>query len=122
MVTKILVVDDEPDIASSVKKGLERNEFQVDAYTDPQKALSEFKPGVYDLLILDIKMPKINGFQLYRKIIKCDDRVKVCFLTAFEEYREEFNKAFPELDEHRFIKKPTTINQLKSRLLQELAI
>lgn len=119
---KILIVDDEPDIATSVKNGLERKGFVVDMYTDPQKALGEFKADTYDLLLLDIRMPKINGFQLYREIIRKDNNVKVCFLTAFEEYREEFNAAFPELDDDRFIRKPTNLTDLADRLVRELKI
>jgi DNA-binding response OmpR family regulator len=119
---KILVVDDDEDIAISVKKGLMRKGFDVDMYTDPQKALAEFKAETYDLLLLDIRMPKINGFQLYREIIRKDSKVRVCFLTAFEEYREEFNKAFPELDDDRFIKKPTDLTSLADRLARELEI
>ncbi len=119
---KILVVDDDPDIATSVKKGLKRKGFDVDMYTDPQKALEEFKAGTYDLLLLDIRMPKINGFQMYREIIRKDNKARVCFLTAFEEYREEFSKAFPELDDGRFIKKPTNLTNLADRLARELEI
>ena len=117
---KILVIDDEPDIASSVKKGLERNEFQVDAYTDPQKALSEFKPGVYDLLLIDIRMPKLNGFELYREIKKKNDDSRICFFTAFEVYYEEFKKVFPTLDVKCFIRKPITINDLIAHINTEL--
>lgn len=118
----ILIVDDEPDIAISVKNGLERKGFDVDMYTDPQTALAEFKTETYDLLLLDIRMPKINGFQLYREIIRKDNNVRVCFLTAFEEYHEEFHEAFPELDDDRFIRKPTNLTNLTDRLIRELKI
>lgn len=117
---KILVVDDESDIAVSVKNGLVRRGFEVDIYTDPLKALSEFKPEKYDLILLDIRMPKMNGFQLYREMLKRNGKVRVCFFTAFVEYHDEFKKAFPELDERRFIRKPTTLNVLTERLMQEL--
>ena len=119
---KILVIDDEPDIASSVKKGLERNEFQVDAYTDPQKALSEFKPGVYDLLLIDIRMPKLNGFELYREIKKKNDDSRICFFTAFEVYYEEFKKVFPTVNVSCFIRKPFSINELVLHIKSELNI
>ena len=119
---KILVVDDESDIAVSIRNGLQRKGFQVDTYTDPLKALSEFDPKKYDLVLLDIRMPKMNGFELYREILKCNSKVRVCFFTAFVEYHDEFKKAFPELDESRFIKKPTTLTALTERLLQELEI
>jgi len=117
---KILLVDDEHDILQSVRKGLEMRGLSVDAFDDPQKALNAFKPGVYEIAILDVKMPGMNGFQLYREILKRDDKVKVRFFTAFEEYRDEFAKAFPELDEHRFIKKPTTIYSIVEKLLADV--
>ena len=117
---KILVVDDEPDIASSIKRGLERNGFQVDAFTDPENALSEFKPGIYDLLLIDIRMPKLNGFELYREIKKKDDNTKICFFTAFEVYYDEFKKVFPTLDVKCFIRKPITINDLVVHINTEL--
>lgn len=117
---RILVVDDEPDISSSIKRGLERNGFQVDAYTDPEKALSEFKPGIYDLLLVDIRMPKLNGFELYREIKKKNDHSKICFFTAFEVYYEEFKKVFPTLDVKCFIRKPITISDLVTHINTEL--
>ena len=117
---KILVVDDEPDISSSIKRGLERNGFQVDAYTDPEKALSEFKPGTYDLLLVDIRMPKLNGFELYREIKKRNDQSKICFFTAFEVYYEEFKKVFPKLEVKCFIRKPITISDLVVHINAEL--
>jgi DNA-binding response OmpR family regulator len=116
---KVLLVDDEPDILQSVKKGLEMRGLSVDAFGDPLDALNSFKPGVYAIAILDVKMPKMNGFQLYREILKRDDMVKVRFFTAFEEYREEFRKAFPELDEQRFIKKPSSIGTIVEQLLAD---
>ena len=115
---KVLVVDDETDIADVVKQGLELQGIQVDAFNDPQKALEHFKPGTYEMVVLDVRMPRMNGFQLYREIMKRDDKAKVLFITAFEESPEEFRKAFPELDTHRFLKKPFTISKLKDRITQ----
>jgi two-component system, OmpR family, response regulator ChvI len=118
---KILVVDDEPDIADSLKRGLEYRGYVVEAYIDPQKALENYKVGEYDLCMLDIRMPKMNGFQLYVEIKKLDRNVRICFCTAFDaEYREEFHKAFPELDERSFIPKPASLTQLVARIDQEL--
>jgi two-component system, OmpR family, response regulator ChvI len=118
---KILVVDDESDIANSLKRGLEYRGYAIEAYTDPQKALENYKVGEYDLCIIDIRMPKMNGFQLYVEIKKLDRSVRICFCTAFEaEYRQEFHKAFPELDERSFIPKPATLTQLVARIDQEL--
>ena len=117
---KILVVDDEPDITSSIKRGLEKYGFHVDAYTDPQTALSEFTSGAYDLLLIDIRMPKLNGFELYREIKKKNDKAKICFFTAFEVYYEEFKKVFPTLDVKCFIRKPIALKDLVDHINTEL--
>jgi two-component system response regulator ChvI len=105
---KILFVDDEPDIIYSIKRVLEANGFVVDSYTDPILALSNFKPRLYDLLILDIKMPKISGLDLYQKMKEIDSNVKICFLTASELFYEEYRRldAYPSLDKAYFIQKP----------------
>jgi DNA-binding response OmpR family regulator len=118
---RILVVDDEVDICDSLKNGLAHRGYLIDAYTEPQKALENYAAGKYDLCILDIKMPQMSGFQLYVEIKKLDSHVKICFCTAFEtEYREEFHKAFPELDSQKYIRKPATLSQLVTRIDQEL--
>ena len=109
--------DDEQDITTIFKIGLENNQFIVTTFNDPVEALSRFKPGLYDLMILDIRMPGMNGFQLYHKIRHFDDKVKVCFLTAFEEARGEFNSSFPFLEEIKcYLKKPITLHDLVKRL------
>ena len=109
----ILLVDDEEDIAKLFKKALERAGFIVDTYNDPLQSLSNYKAGMYDLLLLDIKMPEMNGFELYKKIRQIDDKTKVCFMTAFEEYYDEFRKTFPDLkDKECFIRKPIGMNDL----------
>jgi DNA-binding NtrC family response regulator len=110
---RILIVDDEPDIISVFKMVLEMNDFEVDTYNDPLSALANFKQNAYGLIILDIRMPHINGFELYKKIRTVDDKVNVCFMTAFEDYRQEFKKSFPMLDEIKcFIRKPKAIEDL----------
>ncbi|MGA7692731.1 MAG: response regulator [Nitrososphaeraceae archaeon] len=76
------VVDDELDITLTLKSVLEQSGFNVDLFNDPLLALQNFKTNFYDLIILDIKMPKMNGFDLYEKIKMVDNKVKVCFLTA----------------------------------------
>jgi two-component system response regulator ChvI len=105
---KILLVDDEPDIIYSIRRVLEINGFMVDSYTDPTLALSNFKPRLYDLLLLDIKMPEISGLDLHQKMNKIDSNVKICFLTASELFYEEYRKldAYPTLDKAYFIQKP----------------
>lgn len=113
---RIAVVDDEPDITIVLKRGLEHHGFAVDTFNDPQAVLGSFKPGSYDLMIIDIRMPKINGFDLYRELKKRDGNVKVCFLTAFEIYYEEFRKMFPTIDVRAFIRKPVSISNLVSQV------
>jgi DNA-binding response OmpR family regulator len=109
----VLVVDDEEDVAFTIKAALERNGFDVDVFYDPILALSYFKAGIYDLLILDVKMPKMNGFELYKKIMTIDGSSKVCFLTAFDiEYFEEFKRTFSSLPTGCFIKKPVSMESL----------
>jgi|ERR687895_1078387 two-component system response regulator ChvI len=111
---KILFVDDEPDIIYSIKRLLEDNEFVVDTYTDPTLALSNFKPRLYDLLLLDIKMPKMSGLDLYQKIKEIDSNVKICFLTASELFYEEYRRldAYPSLDKAYFVQKPFRSEEL----------
>ena len=113
---KILLVDDEPDIARLFKLGLEHNGIIVDVFTDPTVALSNYKTGFYSLLLLDLKMPKMNGFELYQKIKDKEDSknraVKVCFITAYEEYYREFQESFPNIDIDCFIRKPISIYEL----------
>ena len=115
---RVMIVDDEQDITTVFRIGLENNQFIVTTFNDPIEALSRFKPGLFDLLILDIRMPGMNGFQLYHKIRDIDDKVKVCFLTAYEEARGEFKSSFPFLEEvNCYLKKPITVQDLVKRLL-----
>ena len=109
---RIMVVDDDPDLTILFKLSLEGSGFIVDMFNDPVLALSNYKEGFYDLLLLDIKMPKMDGFQLYQNIKNKDNRVKVCFITAFEEYEREFKKSFPNLEEDCFIRKPIRMTEL----------
>ncbi|HXG07881.1 MAG TPA: response regulator [Nitrososphaera sp.] len=113
---KVAVVDDELDITTVLKRGLEHHGFSVDVFNDPYAALVSFKLGYYDLMIIDIRMPKLNGFDLYRELKKKDPNVKVCFLTAFEIYYDEFRKMFPNIDVRAFIRKPISISSLVSQL------
>ena len=92
---RILLVDDELDNSLIFTMALEDNGFLVDRFTDPQLALSNFRADSYDLLLIDIKMPKMSGFELLREIKKIDNKVYVCFITAFGEgYSEEFERQF----------------------------
>jgi two-component system, OmpR family, response regulator ChvI len=110
---KILLVDDESDVVSTFQMILEMNGFEVEAYTSPISALSNFRLDEFGLLILDIRMPVMNGFELFKKIKEIDNRVQACFVTAYEDYREEFKESFPMLDEAKyFIRKPKAIEDL----------
>jgi DNA-binding NtrC family response regulator len=110
---RILVVDDDVDVVTTFKLILEMNGFEVDAYTNPTLALSSFEPNSYGLLLLDINMPTMNGFELFKKMKSIDSKAEVCFITAFEDYREEFRESFPMLDEAKyFIRKPKAIEDL----------
>jgi DNA-binding response OmpR family regulator len=117
---RVLLVDDEPDLNLTIKMILEENGFKVDSFTDPLSALENFKgesAGIYELLILDMKMPGVNGFELYRQIKKRDDKVKVCFLTAGEMDYEQFGKElFPALDKNCYIQKPIDNETLIKRI------
>ena len=120
---RILLVDNEPDIALAFKIGLEDNGFVVDAFNNPQLTSANFKDGLYDLLLLDIKMPKMNGFELYRGIRKLDDRVKVCFMTAFDIKKEDIEAAaIPTLNEEKpvIFRKPIKLEDLIAGVKAEL--
>jgi DNA-binding response OmpR family regulator len=124
MKAKILVVDDEPDITYTLKATLEASGFS-DIYTfnEPNHALSNFKPNMYDLVILDIRMPQMNGFELLNEIKKIDENVKVCFLTAVSElteYKTTLQKIYPSLDENHIIRKPIDNVELVRQLNQIL--
>jgi two-component system, OmpR family, response regulator ChvI len=112
---KILIVDDEADITFTLKEGIEKSgSFSVDIFNDPQLALSNYKSGYYDLLIVDIRMPSMTGFELYRKIREIDSKVTVCFITAYETYYEKFRQEFFPLEEIKgFIRKPIQVEDLE---------
>ena len=113
---KILIVDDEHDVNFTLKVALEEEGFKVDTFDDPLAALDNFKTRSYDLLILDIKMPNMNGFEIYREIKKIDNKIKVCFLTAGEMYYGAYSDIFDTLDANCFIRKPVENKELIARL------
>ena len=116
-----MVVDDEYDITFTLQAGLEDGGFDVEAFTDPKLALSSFKPGLYDLILIDIKMPKINGFVLYELLKTVDPGVKVCFLTAMynEEIREEELCA---LNKDLFLQKPISNDDLMREINNRIGL
>jgi two-component system response regulator ChvI len=108
---RVLIIDDEPDIILTLRMALEQNGFRTDSYSDSILAYKNFRAGVYDLVLLDIKMPNVDGFQLYQKIKRTDSRVKICFLTASEFYDEEIRKeqGFDGFNKELFLRKPVEI-------------
>lgn len=114
---KILLVDDDPDIVEVLRRGLNAKGLQVDAYISPREALQSFKPNVYGVAILDIRMPVMTGFQLYREMKRMDPAIPVCLLSAFEIQPNEFKSVFPSMDDVKtIIKKPISINELLRRI------
>jgi DNA-binding response OmpR family regulator len=112
---KILIIDDEVDLTFTFKVGLEDTGlFTVDALNDPQDMLFNFKPSMYDLLLIDMRMPQMSGYELYKELIKIDAKVKVIFLTAspFEVLQE----VFPTFDKNYYILKPVEIAELIKRI------
>jgi len=120
MTKRILLVDDEADIIFTMKDILEEEGFKVDTFNDPTIALESYRSNFYDLVILDIKMPKMDGFELYTKIREKDRQVKICFLTASEMYYEKFRKTrlilTKTIGEDYFIQKPINTEDLIRRL------
>ena len=116
----ILIVDDDPDMTSIFSLSLQDEGFEVYAYNDPLDALSEFRPNFYDLLLVDINMPKINGIELSRQLLELDSNVKICFITAGEANIEVLRELYPTRDIGCYIKKPVAIDQLVKRVKAEL--
>jgi CheY-like chemotaxis protein len=125
---RILIVDDDPDIIFTFKKGLEAENgkssnkvfFKVNSYNNPLSALSEFKPDLYDLILIDINMPQMDGIELSSKISELDANVKICLVTAGEANVEVLRELYPTRGIGCFIKKPVTIDQLVRRVQAEL--
>jgi two-component system, OmpR family, response regulator ChvI len=115
MVERVLVVDDESDVCFMLQKVLSEDGFAVDSYKDPLLALSNFKAHSYSLVILDIRMPGLNGFALYREIRRLDKKVKICFLTAGEMYYG-YSDIFSSVPAKCFIRKPIDNEELMKRI------
>ena len=118
---RILLVDDESDVCFVLGKVLCENGFVVDSYENPMLALEKFNALSYDLVILDIKMPDLNGFALYREIKRLDKKVKVCFLRAGEMYYGEYPDIFSSLQVNCFIRKPIDNEELMKRIKEIIA-
>src|SRR5215207_11070810 len=125
---RILVMDDDPDITLTFKKVFEaENEnsnkkisFVVSTYNDPLLALSEFKPNFYDLLLVDINMPKMNGFEFSVKVLEIDINPRVCFMSSGLINQEALREQYPALSIGCFIRKPVSISYLVRKVKAEL--
>ena len=117
---KILLVDNEADITFALENALEDYGFSIDSFNDSMLSLNSYKCNFYDLIILDIKMPNMDGFELYNKIKEKDPKVKICFLTAselfYEEYRKKRYVLGEKLGEEYFIQKPIKTNDLVQKI------
>ncbi len=121
---RILYVDDDLDILFSIKTGLEYYGFIVDTFSNPLEALSSFKPELYDLVLVDIKMPLMSGFEFHQELRKkalYGTEIKTCFITAYEIYFETLRKEFPELYDGCFIRKPIKLDDLVNKIKEELS-
>jgi CheY-like chemotaxis protein len=118
---RILIVDDDPDIAKTFGLVLEDSGlYEVDTYNEPLIALQNFRPNFYDLALLDIRMPNMNGFELSEKIEKIDNKIKLCFISAYDVEDKALRKQFPSLQVKCFLPKPIAVSDLIKRLEIEL--
>jgi DNA-binding response OmpR family regulator len=108
---RILFVNDDVDTTAVIRTGLIRHGFEVDAFVDPKLALQNFKAATYDLLLLDVILKGIDGFELYDNMRKIDNNVQICFISASNTY-EKYKKTYPEIRNECFIEKPITIKKL----------
>jgi DNA-binding response OmpR family regulator len=117
---RIMIVDDEADILSVIKRGLEvKKEFEVDVFSRGEDALREIEShpqNYYDLIITDIRMPQMNGFELYRRIRETNQSIRIAFITAFEINKDEFSKVIPSVEVTDFISKPVSIANLREKI------
>ena len=113
---RILLVDDESDVCFVLGKVLSENGFVVDSFENPTLALEKFMVHPYDLVVLDIKMPDLNGFALYREIKRFNKKVKVCFVTAGEINYDEYSDICSSLPSKCFIRKPIDNDELMKQI------
>ncbi|HZD35107.1 MAG TPA: response regulator [Nitrososphaeraceae archaeon] len=118
----LLIVDDDPDITEFYKTALEGEGLKIDTYNDPREALTNFKPDYYDIALIDVRMPEMNGFDLYKEMKKSDPCMKVCFVTAFEVNYKALQEILPDMTKESYISKPIALADLNKHihyLLQE---
>lgn len=118
----ILIVDDEPDITYTLKLALENSneKYRIHTYNNPISLLSEFKPNYYDLLLVDINMPFMDGFELCKKILDLDLNIRICFMSTGEINLNALRDVYPEKSMGCFIKKPLKLKNLIKLVETEL--
>ena len=125
-IKRIMIVDACDDVNLTFKVVLSESDrrLRVQSFTDPVYALREFRPDFYHLVIIDILLPKMNGFELYDKLRSLDSKVKICFMTTGSEiFLKEFIKeTFPELDPNCFIRKPIANEDLLKRVQEAMEL
>ena len=116
---RVLLVDDEHDIVHVLKLGLKLNGFEVDGFTDPRQAVEQFQPYYYDVVLVDIRMPGIDGFEVYRRIRQKDANIKIYFLSAFDVYESQVKEMYPDPSLVEFIRKPINYKVLAQHLMKD---
>jgi DNA-binding NtrC family response regulator len=114
--SRILVVDDEPDIANALKVGLRGYGFKVDSFDDSVEALKNFKPGMYDVIVSDVKMPVMNGFEMVYEMQKIDPNCEVLFLTGHIDMYRELSRLFERMKVREVLQKPMEIQRLAEKI------
>ena len=110
-----MIIDDDQDINNLFKIFLENENYKIDAYTNPIDALYYFKKGKYDLILLDLKMPQIDGIAMFQALKKIDEEVSVCLITADLSYLEQLKEKIPNIEKH-VIYKPILLRNLKDKI------
>jgi DNA-binding response OmpR family regulator len=109
---RIMFVNDDVDTTTVIKEGLSRYGYEIETFVDPNLALQNFKASTYDLLLLDVRMKGLDGFELYNKMRKIDENIKVCFISASNTFYEKYKRLYPEIKNECYIQKPLGIKNL----------
>jgi CheY-like chemotaxis protein len=116
---RVLVIDDNEGVAQALKSAINVVGSQVAVFNDPREAVASFRAAAYDLVLLDMRMPTMNGFEVYRELRKVDGSVRICLLSVFDIYEREFSLMFPEARIHAFLTKPVDLGTI-TRLINDL--
>jgi DNA-binding NtrC family response regulator len=116
---RILIIDDNAGVTHALKSAIEMMDVEVAVFNDPRKAVASFKADAYDLVLLDLRMPEMNGLEVYRELRKIDEDARTCLLFAFDIYEREFAVMFPEAKIHAFLTKPVGLGAIM-KLVEDL--